>query len=71
MIYHVIHSYANIGETYEYLYVSNYSDDWILESNLAARNIFYCYSENVTYPGQSEAGSILVENINGSLLRIG
>ena len=71
MIYHVIHSFANIGETYEFLFVSNYREDWNYERSLVKKNIIYCYSENVTHPDWSEAGSILVENVNGSLLRIG
>lgn len=71
MIYHVIHSYGNIGETYEFLYVSNYTEDWTYERDMANRNILYCYSLNETHPEWSEAGSILVENINGTLLRIG
>ena len=71
MIYHVIHSFANIGETYEFLYVSNYSDDWEYEREMADNKVLYCYSQNVTHPDWSEAGSILVQNVNGSLLRIG
>lgn len=71
MIYHVIHSFGNIGETYEFLYVSNYREDWDYERIMAKSNVLYCYSENVTHPDWSEAGSILVENVNGSLLRIG
>ena len=71
MIYHVIHSYGNIGETYEFLYVSNYTEDWFYEREMVEKNILYCYSENVTHPDWSEAGSIMVENVNGTLLRIG
>ena len=71
MIYHVIHSFGNIGETYEFLFVSNYREDWDYERNMIKRNNLYCYSENITHPDWSEAGSILVENVNGSLLRIG
>ena len=71
LIYHVIHSFSNIGETYECLFVSQYLDDWNYENDMLERKIVYAYVENVSAPEYSEAGSIIVTNKNGSLFRIG
>lgn len=71
VIYHVIHSYSNLGETYEYLFVSGYLEDWNFERNNLNRNIIFAYVDNKTSPEDSEAGSIMVENNYGSLVRVG
>ena len=71
VIYHVIHSFSSIGETYECLFVSRYRTDWTFERNMLRKNIVYAYVENKTLPDCSEAGSILVQNVRGCLLRIG
>ena len=68
-IYHVIHSFSNIGETYEMCYVSPYLEDWNYEKQMMKHNIVYAYVENISAPENSEAGSIGVTNIFGSLMR--
>ena len=69
LIYHVIHSFSNLGETYECLFVSQYMEDWKYENDMLKRNIVYAYVENKTAPENSEAGSIMVCNVNGGLIR--
>ena len=69
-VYHIIHSFSNIGETYELLYVSCYKEDWEWENANIDSGYLLVYAENLTIPSFSESGSIIVKNINGSLLRI-
>lgn len=70
-VYHIIHSYSNIGETYELLTVSNYIEDWSYEHRYLEKGIILVYAENLSRPENSESGSIMVENIDGTLYRIG
>ena len=69
VIYHVIHTYSNIGETYECLFVSQYTEDWLYEKNMITHNIVLAWVINKTYPECTEAGSIQVVNVNGGLIR--
>lgn len=69
-VYHLIHAFANIGETYEILRVSNYVEDWSYENDGLELGQVLVHSINVTHPNWSESGSILVKKIEG-LLRIG
>ena len=71
LVYHIIHSFSNIGETYEMLTISNYPEDWDIETRYIDKGIIMVYSENLTHPDWSESGSIEVENYKGSLFRIG
>ena len=71
LVYHLIHSFANIGETYEFCRVSNYMDDWKYENLRLDNNILLVYSENITHPDWSESSSILIDNYGGVLTRIG
>lgn len=69
VIYHVIHSFSNIGETYECIFVSRYMDDWKWETDMMKKNIVYAYVINKTRPDCSEAGSIGIMNYHGALVR--
>ena len=71
LVYHIIHSFSNIGETYELLRVSNYMDDWTYENSNLEKGIILVYAQNMTHPDWSESGSIEVENYKGALFRIG
>ena len=71
LVYHVIHSVANIGEMYELCFVSQYMDDWEYEREMLKHNIVYAHVENKTFPENSESGSIQVKNHHGSLYRVG
>lgn len=70
-VYHIIHSFSDIGETYELLYVSCYQEDWKWENANIDSGYLLVYAENKTIPEYSESGSIVVINVEGSLLRVG
>ena len=69
--YHIIHSYTNIGELYDILFVEvdeesevwNYSKEEIGNGDITA----YCYNKDM--PDCSEIGGIGVKNCNGILAR--
>lgn len=58
LVYHVIHSYANIGEMESYLFVSDYPEEWEMDRNdiLENRQLAYVYNHDAPYC--SEFGSI-------------
>lgn len=68
-VYHLIHAFANIGETYEFLRVSNYIEDWDVENQELEQGIILVHSVNVTHPNWSESGWIQIRKVEG-LLRI-
>ena len=68
-VYHLIHAFANIGETYEFLRVSNYIEDWDIENQELGQGIILVHSVNVTHPKWSESGWIQVIKVEG-LMRI-
>ena len=70
LVYHIIHAFIFGFETYEFLCVSCYKEDWIFENDIMENGWTMVKSENKTFPDFSEMGSIKVHNINGSLIRI-
>lgn len=72
-VYHLIHAIANIGETYEFLRVSNYVEDWDYENDGLDKGEVLVHSVNVTHPNWSESGTIFVKRKDGNdgLTRIG
>lgn len=69
LVYHIIHAFIFGCETYEFLSVSCYKEDWEFENEIMENGWVMVRSENETIPDYSESGSIKVENINGSLIR--
>ena len=69
LVYHIIHAFIFGCETYEFLSVSCYPEDWGFENEIMENGWVIVRSENETIPDNSESGSIKVENINGSLIR--
>jgi len=67
--YHVIHSYTNIGEFYDVLYVSSYGEDWQEERYSYTSGLCCAYVYNADEPLFSEIGSIRIEPCNGGLKR--
>ncbi len=61
LVYHVIHSYTNIGELESYLYVSDYPEEWDMdrEDIKEGQQIAYVYNHDM--PDCSELGAIGVE----------
>lgn len=58
LVYHVIHSYTNIGEMEAYLYVSNYIDEWKYDHEDIKEGQQLCYVYNHDAPYCSEFGTI-------------
>lgn len=58
LVYHVIHSYTNIGEMEAYLYVSNYEEEWEYDHEDIKNGQQLCYVYNHDMPDCSELGSI-------------
>ena len=69
LVYHVIHSYTNIGELENYLYVSNYSEEWEQDRNdiKDGQQLVYVYNKDA--PDCSEFGSIGIAITNAAGLR--
>ena len=58
LVYFIIHSYSNIGETEEYFYVSDYEDEWQMDRDMLDRNLTMAYVYVKDNPLFSEFGSI-------------
>lgn len=61
LVYHVIHSYAEFGECENYLYVSDYPEEWEYDREVIKSGQQLVYAENLTEPQFSELGSIGIE----------
>ncbi len=69
LVYHVIHSFSNIGETYDMLYVSKYDEEWEDDIAMLKEGCTYTYCYNKTHPQDSEIGTIGIKPLFGGLLR--
>lgn len=58
LVYHVIHSYTDIGEMESYLYVGNYPEEWEMDHEYISEQCSMAYVYNKTYPEYSEIGGI-------------
>lgn len=61
LVYHVIHSYTNIGEMEAYLYVSNYEEEWEYDHADIKEGQQLCYVYNHDMTDCSEFGTIGVK----------
>lgn len=61
LVYHVIHSYTDIGEMESYLYVNDYPEEWDIDNADIADGCQLAYVYNVSEPDLSELGSIGVK----------
>lgn len=71
VVYHVIHSYTDIGEMESYLYVSNYPEEWEADQEdiKTGQQLVYVYNHDA--PEFSEFGSIGIRRtVAGGLQRI-
>lgn len=71
VVYHVIHSYTEFGELENYLYVSNYPEEWEMdrEDIKTGQQLVYVYNHDT--PEFSEFGSIGIRRtVAGGLQRI-
>ena len=69
VVYHVIHSFTNIGELYAFLYVSTYEEEWEMDMEDLADGSALAYVINMNMPDCSELGSIGVKPRIGGVVR--
>ena len=70
IVYHVIHSFSNLGETYELLFVTKEKEEWNAEKVDLKNGFAFVQIVVVNYNPDSEMGYIGIENRNGGLVRV-
>lgn len=75
LVYHVIHTPMRLdGEVmdmYNFLYVSDYQEEWEVDNTDIREGYVFAYVWNKTIDYFSEFGSIAVKGMFGGLVRIG
>lgn len=69
LVYHVIHDYTNMGEMENYLYVSDYPEEWEMDHEDIKEGQQLCYVVNLDAPDCSEFGTIGVARTAAAGLR--
>lgn len=69
LVYHVIHTYTDFGEMYNFLCVTDYEEDWFWDNLSIKDGIVFCWVWNKDIEYFSEFGSIEVQNRFGGLVR--
>ena len=70
LVYHVIHTYTDFGELYNFLYVSDYEEEWEFDNTDLKDGYVYAYVWNKTDEWCSEIGSIGVRGQFGGIIRV-
>ena len=71
LVYHVIHTYTQFGELYNFLYVSDYEEEWEFDRADVKAGYAVAYVWNKSDEWCSEIGSIVVQERFGGLVRVG
>lgn len=71
LVYHVIHTYTQFGELYNFLYVSDYEEEYEFEMEELEDGYAIAYVWNKTDEWMSELGGIAVRERFGGLVRVG
>lgn len=71
LVYHVIHTYTQFGELYNFLYVSDYEEEWEMDNADIADGYAVAYVWNKSDDWMSEIGGIAVRELFGGLVRVG
>lgn len=71
LVYHVIHTYTQFGELYNFLYVSDYEEEWEYDNEDVKAGYAVAYVWNKTDEWMSEIGGIAVKEMFGGLVRVG
>lgn len=71
LVYHVIHTFAQFGELYNFLYVSDHEEEWEMDQDDIKDNYVMCYVWNKDDDWSSEFGTIAVRQLFGGLVRVG
>lgn len=71
LVYAITHDYAEFGELYDFLIVTEYKEEWpeLVQSN-GRRHSVYAYVWNKTDDWCSEFGSILIQSFGGGIKRL-
>ena len=69
LVYHVIHTFTEFGELYNFLYVSDHEEEWEMEWEDLQDNYVFSYVWNKTDEWCSEFGTIAVRQKFGGLIR--
>lgn len=71
LVYAVTHEYTDFGECYDFLYISDYEEDWE-EMLYPQGNMYYvfAYVWNKTDDWCSEFGSIGIQSFGGGIKRV-
>ena len=69
IVYHVIHTFSNLGETYELLFITKEKEEWEAEKVDLKNGFALAQVIVMDYSPNSEMGYIGIENINGGLVR--
>ena len=71
LVYHVIHTPTTEMDMYNFLYVSEHSNEWEMDNDGIDDGYVFAYVWNKTVDYFSEFGSIAVQGKFGGLVRIG
>lgn len=71
LVYHVIHTYTQFGELFNFLYVSDYEEEWEIDNADIEDGYVVVYVWNKSDDWMSEIGSIVVRERFGGLVRVG
>lgn len=69
LVYHVIHTFTQFGELYNFLFVSNYTEEWEMDNADIQEGYALAYVWNKTDEWCSEFGSIGVRGKLGGIVR--
>lgn len=70
LVYHVVHTYTNFGEMYNFLCVTDYEEEWVYDHSGIKDGYVFCWVWNKDIEEFSEFGSIIVKNMFGGLVRV-
>lgn len=70
LVYHVVHTYTNFGEMYNFLCVTDYEEEWPYDHASIKDGYVFCWVWNKDIEEYSEFGSIVVKNLFGGLVRV-
>lgn len=71
LVYHVIHTPTMEMDMYNFLYVSDYDEEWEMDQSDIKDGYVFVYVWNKTVDYFSEFGSIAVQGRFGGLVRVG
>lgn len=71
LVYAITHEYTEFGELYDFLFISDYKDDWdYLIYSDGNKHTLFAYVWNKDYEDCSELGDITVQSFGGGIRRI-